>query len=216
METLKKAKEANPQGRWWIKADGCDIRKGLRESVRGTWAGDEDLGDGSLQILFNEYKARCSFVRSIGTSVRLNWTFKNIDKVQSDLQHDLDFLKTGSKTANLAYTKAVKESKTIEKSMMELAWAASGFDDLIKKLQSLRRDLDAFVGGDKDVDLCAIKLELLNYLKELFSKKRVAATHLLVFMIADELRNHKPYAIPIRFMPYMSLTDGKLREIEIQ
>jgi hypothetical protein len=31
-------------------------------------------------------------------------------------------------------------------------------------------------------------------------------------MIADELRNHKPYAIPIRFMPYMSLTDGKLRE----
>ena len=61
--------------------------------------------------------------------------------------------------------------------MMELAWAASGFDDLIKKLQSLRRDLDAFVGGDKDFDLCAIKLELLNYLKGLFSKKRVAATH---------------------------------------
>ena len=58
METLKKSKEANPQGRWWIKADGCDIRKGLRESVHGTWAGDEDLGDGSLQILFNEYKAR--------------------------------------------------------------------------------------------------------------------------------------------------------------
>jgi hypothetical protein len=44
VETLKKAKEANPQERWWIKADGCDIQKGLKESVRGTWAGDEDLG----------------------------------------------------------------------------------------------------------------------------------------------------------------------------
>jgi hypothetical protein len=66
---------------------------------------------------------------------------------------------------------------------MELAWAATGFDDLIKKLQSLRRDLDAFIGDDKDVDSCAIKLELLNYLnKGLFSKKRVAATHLLVFI----------------------------------
>mgnify|MGYP002804495624 CR=1 FL=1 len=35
-------------------------------------------------------------------------------------------------------------------------------------------------------------------------------------MIADELRNNKPYAIPVRFMPYKSLTDGKLRELEIQ
>ena len=31
------------------------------------------------------------------------------------------------------------------------------------------------------------------------SKKRTAS-HVLVFMIADELRNKKPYAIPVRFM----------------
>lgn len=30
----------------------------------------------------------------------------------------------------------------------------------------------------------------------------------------DELRNHKPYAILVRFMPYKSLTDAKLRELE--
>lgn len=39
---------------------------------------------------------------------------------------------------------------------------------------------------------------------------------MLVFMIADELRNRKPYAIPVRFMPYRSLTDSKLRELELQ
>lgn len=33
------------------------------------------------------------------------------------------------------------------------------------------------------------------------SKKRTAASHVLVFMIADELRNKKPYAIPVRSMP---------------
>ena len=48
VEALKKAKECNPQGRCWIKADACDVRKGLRESMRGIWAGDEDMGDGSL------------------------------------------------------------------------------------------------------------------------------------------------------------------------
>lgn len=29
--------------------------------MRGVWAGDEDLGDGSLQALFESYKARCVF-----------------------------------------------------------------------------------------------------------------------------------------------------------
>lgn len=97
MEALEKAKEANPQGRWWIKADGCDIRKGLRESMRGTWNVDEDLGDGSLQVLFNEYKARCSFVKKcIGTSARLEWIFKDINKVANDLHNDLEFLLSDS------------------------------------------------------------------------------------------------------------------------
>lgn len=46
MEALKKALESNPQGRWWIKADVSDVRKGLREGMRRIWAGVEDLGDG--------------------------------------------------------------------------------------------------------------------------------------------------------------------------
>ena len=57
---------------------------------------------------------------------------------------------------------------------------------------------------------------MLSYLKDLFTKKRVAASHVLVFMIADELRNRKPYAVPVQFMPYKSLTDSKLRELEVQ
>lgn len=61
-----------------------------------------------------------------------------------------------------------------------------------------------------------LKSNLLQYLKKLNSTKSVAASHLLVFMIPDELRNRKPYAIPVRFMPYKSLTDFKLRELEVQ
>jgi len=61
-----------------------------------------------------------------------------------------------------------------------------------------------------------LKTNLLSYLKDLFTKKRTAASHVLVFMFADELRNRKPYAIPVRFMPYKSLTDSKLRELELQ
>ncbi|KAK3716295.1 hypothetical protein QZH41_014574 [Actinostola sp. cb2023] len=60
----------------------------------------------------------------------------------------------------------------------------------------------------------SLKTRLIQYLKDLYSKQRKAATYLLVFMIADELRNAKPYAIPVRFIPYHSITDSKMRDLE--
>ena len=54
-----------------------------------------------------------------------------------------------------------------------------------------------------------MKSGLLSYLKDLFTKKRTAASHMLVLMIANESRNRKPNAIPVRF-------DSILRELELQ
>lgn len=53
----------------------------------------------------------------------------------------------------------------------------------------------------------------LIYVKGLTSKKREAASHLMVFMVSDELRCRKPYAIPVRALPYKSLTDDGLRKL---
>ena len=33
-------------------------------------------------------------------------------------------------------------------------------------------------------------------------------------MISDELRNFKPYAVPVRVIKYKSITDAKLRELK--
>lgn len=71
-------------------------------------------------------------------------------------------------------------------------------------------------GAAAGVNLFELKSSILCYVKDLFSKKRIAATHLLVFMITDERRNRKPYAIPVRFLPYRSFTDAKLRELEVE
>ena len=38
--------------------------------MHGVWAGDEDLGDGTLQALCESYKTRCLFVKSIGSTGR--------------------------------------------------------------------------------------------------------------------------------------------------
>lgn len=187
--------------------------------MRGTWAGDEDLGDGSLQILYADYKARCSFVRSVGTPERSRLITRDVEKLQQELLSDLEFLTTGAEVASGVYSRAIQGGRSSDQMMMELAWSVVGFEELVKKVRTFQVELSAFVqDGDDGAagDLISLKSSLLSYLKDLFTKKRVAASHVLVFMIADELRNRKPYAVPVRFMPYKSLTDSKLRELEVQ
>ena len=55
--------------------------------------------------------------------------------------------------------------------------------------------------------------EVKGYLRNLFKKKRIAATHVLVLMLSDERRNKKPYALPIRYVPYRSMRDQYVRDL---
>ena len=176
MKALKQAQESNPTGRWWIKADGCDIRKGSRESMRGTWAGDEDLGDGSLQTMFDDYKSRCAFVKSIGTPGRSGTLTEDSQKLLRELGNDLDCLTSGAEVASGAYSKALQAAKSSERMMMDLAWSAVGFEELVKKVRSFQIEVNAFVrqsgdGGGATTNLGLLKSNLLSYLKDLFSKK---------------------------------------------
>lgn len=55
---------------------------------------------------------------------------------------------------------------------------------------------------------------LLSYCKGVYRKQREAASHVFAFMIAEEKRNVKPYAIPVRFFPDTSITDQKVRHLK--
>ena len=59
-----------------------------------------------------------------------------------------------------------------------------------------------------------MKKKLEPYIKGVTTKKREAVSHLLLFMISDELRNFKPYAVPVRVIKYKSITDAMLREFK--
>jgi hypothetical protein len=43
--------------------------------------------------------------------------------------------------------------------------------------------------------------------------QRTAATHVLVVMVSSEKKDKKPYALPIRYVPYKSLKDADVRAI---
>ena len=77
-------------------------------------------------------------------------------------------------------------------------------------------ELKGVLDGGVISDLPKLKSRLLQHNKNLFSKKTVAASYLLVFMISVELRNRKPYAVPVQFIPYKSLSDSKLRDLQVK
>ena len=61
--------------KWWIKADGCDLVKGLFESTKGEWSGDVDLNSGNVLRLFIQNVGLGSNVemkRDLETIVRIH------------------------------------------------------------------------------------------------------------------------------------------------
>ena len=68
--------------------------------------------------------------------------------------------------------------------------------------------------GNLKADVSGPQNRLLSYTKDIYGKKRKAASHLFVSMIADESRNMTPYAIPVRVLPFKSIKDSKVRGLE--
>ena len=50
------------------------------------------------------------------------------------------------------------------------------------------------------------------FTRNIFKKRRSAATHVLVFMASCVKRTRKPYAIPLRFIPIGSIRDQQIRD----
>ena len=217
MKVLKQAQKSISNGRWWIKADACDVRKGLRESMRGIWEGDEDFGDGLLQQMYSEYKSRKSAVDGIGTANRLGSMRSDLEKVKKEVCADFEFLTEGHKQSNKLYNQVLEKGHSTEKKLMEVGWDSVEYMELLKKANSLKTEIESMLAEKRNgvkIDVIEFKLRMRKYLKDLFLKKRLPAKYLLVFMIADELRNRKPYAVPVQFLPYKSITDSKLIELE--
>ena len=68
----------HPGAWWWLKADGCDINKGLKESAKLKWSGDVDLSDGSLQEQYDNYKKHLERAKTVGLDKKKHSTGFNL------------------------------------------------------------------------------------------------------------------------------------------
>ena len=93
MSVLDEAAAHNPGAWWWLKADGCDVNKGLKESAKLKWSGDVDLSDGSLQEQYDQYKQRLERAGAVGLDK--GSMVQDLTCVVKEVSEDLDFLQSG-------------------------------------------------------------------------------------------------------------------------
>ena len=108
--------------------------------------------------------------------------------------------------------------------MFSLAWdleeQKKTFNDCRKLISELSNLLLVYANPNYDLvqenvpfKLVQLRQSLLNTVKALFWYQRTPATHVFVFMISNELRNVKPYALPVQCIPCAGLSEKEIRRL---
>ena len=227
-KTLDQLQASNPKGRFWFKIDGTDVKDCLLESGKGEWNGDIDLLDGKLQEKRSMYDHR----REICTKLmKNNGTFQRrelqeyLTEIIDNLEtKDKPFLLDGLQNARVTYQTKFNAPNTSEETLKNLNWEIVEFRTIAEQCQTFKATLEDILADlqpTQNDSLPAVKIQLRQvhdnyktYLRNLYKKLRQpSATHVLVFMLSDERRNRKPYALPVMYVPYYSLNDAYLRDL---
>ncbi len=219
---MKELKSANPDGRFWIKLDGTDVRPALLESMRKVWNGDVDLGNGELQALRRDYEERNSTFKEAPKSANRLDLQQSVTKVIDSIEADIQFLHSGLEKATKLFREKMRRQTTSEETLRCLNWEVVEFQVLLEQSNNWLQLLSGLLGqlNPNNPALAPVVAVLKDtgndmslYLRNIFKKKRQpAASHVLVLMVSDERRNKKPYALPVQYIPYYSLKDQYIRD----
>ena len=125
--------------------------------------------------------------------------------------------------ANDTYSQKLETERHQQKDMITLSWKVKELNDLAENGRQVYTEIKALASrmqvreGSREENipriLQTIRQKAISFVKGVVRHQRTAATHVLVFMISNEERNKKPYALPIQCLPYKGLSDSKVREL---
>ena len=153
-----------------------------------------------------------------------------IPKVIDQLESDVMFLDKGLKEASEHFEKKFQQANCPEETLKEASWEVIEYQTVLQQSQEMKAKFeDALAGLDPTRDTVRgatfnlLKLSIKGladsmqkYLRNLFKKKRTPASHVMVTMLSDEKRNHKPYALPVQFVPCQTLKDQYVRDLNVK
>ena len=141
----------------------------MKESVKGKWAGDENIDDGELDNCRAEYQNHKEFARLLDLKDRSDVLLEDLRILSTILDNDSEFLREGEVDARTKYEKHRSKNSPSESLLMGLAWDLVGFHDLLKKVIELKKAcLELETAHDVDKDLQEFRTSLLLYTKQLF------------------------------------------------
>ena len=125
---------------------------------------------------------------------------------------------------NSEYEYKLKAGGTKNSTMFALCWDIDELSRLRDDLQGVRVDIGSLleVLFNPTVELeyvnipskvGAIREKLVKIMKSVTRFKRIPATHIFIIMLSCELRDRKPYAIPVQCLPCKVLKESEIRRI---
>lgn len=150
--------------------------------MKDKWDGDVDLVDGQLRKLQEEYEIR---LKSVALSD--NDDYLSLQKqIICDLKCDKTFLEKMFKEASKILRNKISQKGACAETLKTLNWDVVECNTLLQQCQSF---IDKFDNADNIPALFkCLNKDLHAYFKNLYKKKRTAATHVLVIAVSDEHR----------------------------
>lgn len=136
-------KAANPDGRFWLKLDGTDVKECLQESVKKVWNGDVDLGDGKLQRLRSEYDNRQQMFRVLPKADNRTLLEAALRSRLDEFHADRNFLLNGLNDAIDDYRKKYNKTSTSEEALRNANWEVVEFQTLAQQAQTIITTLES-------------------------------------------------------------------------
>lgn len=140
LAALDLLKSSNPNGHFWIKIDATDIKRCIMESQRKVWNGDEDLGDGKLEALRDEYEKRMADMHRLKSRYAVE-VKEVLPRVLDDFTADITFLDKGFKEAADHFEKKSRQANCPEETLKEANWEVVESKSCCSNLKSCIRTL---------------------------------------------------------------------------
>lgn len=133
---------------------------------------------------------------------------------------------TGLKHAEEAHTSKLQSGRAKQKTIFELAWNVEEHKILLQTCKALierLKQIEDFMNARPTKTHCVqqnfagqlseLRKQLPEFIKGVEMKHRQPATHALFFLISDERRAQKPYAVPVQYIAYSSMKDNDIRTL---
>lgn len=103
------------------------------------------------------------------------------------------------------------------RSYIVLDWEVDEFRRLLDECRWIMRQLRELkhtrVDEPMPCSLADLRKKMAKFVRGIIRFRRTPASHIAVYMISDERRNKKPYAIPIQCVPYRGMNEALGRKL---